>query len=173
MVDLMMLKSCLLILFLQVLIFSISNAQNSVTVSGYIKDKKSKVFLPYVSVALRAEKDSSFVCGTVSNEEGRFEISKVKSGNYILEFSFIGYAIKKESLFVGHLTQFLDIKTIELEEISSSLQEVLVAGSSAELSQKMDKKTFSLEDNISQSGGSVLQAIQNLPSITVKMERYS
>ncbi len=32
----------------------------------------------------------------------------------------------------------------------------------------MDKKTFSLKDNISQNGGSVLQAMQNLPSVTVQ-----
>ena len=37
-----------------------------------------------------------------------------------------------------------------------------------EISEKMDKKTYSLKDNISQSGGSVLQALQNLPSITVQ-----
>jgi outer membrane receptor for ferrienterochelin and colicin len=32
----------------------------------------------------------------------------------------------------------------------------------------MDKKTFSVEDNISQSGGSVLQTMQNLPGVTVQ-----
>ena len=33
---------------------------------------------------------------------------------------------------------------------------------------KWTKKTFSIKDNISQSGGSVLQAMQNLPSVTVQ-----
>ena len=32
----------------------------------------------------------------------------------------------------------------------------------------MDKKTFSVKDNLSQSGGSVLQVMQNLPSVTVQ-----
>jgi outer membrane receptor protein involved in Fe transport len=32
----------------------------------------------------------------------------------------------------------------------------------------MDKKTFSVEDNISQGGGSVLQTMQNLPGVTVQ-----
>jgi outer membrane receptor protein involved in Fe transport len=32
----------------------------------------------------------------------------------------------------------------------------------------MDKKTFKVEDNISQSGGSVLQTMQNLPGVTVQ-----
>jgi hypothetical protein len=40
---------------------------------------------------LKTEKDSSFVSGTVTNEEGRFTLSKIKSGNYYLEVSYIGF----------------------------------------------------------------------------------
>jgi hypothetical protein len=32
----------------------------------------------------------------------------------------------------------------------------------------MDKKTFNVSDNVSQTGGSVLQTMQNIPSITVQ-----
>lgn len=157
-----------LTLILQLLIFAITKAQTSVTISGNIKDKNSKVVLPFVNVVLKTEKDSTFVSGTATNEEGRFSLSKIKSGNYYLEVSYIGYTIKKQSVFVGNLTEYLDIKTIEIEEISTSLQDVVVTAKAAEISEKMDKKTFSLKDNISQSGGSVLQAMQNLPGITVQ-----
>ena len=149
-------------------IFSISYAQTNVNVSGSIKDKNTKSVLPFVNVVLKTEKDSSFVSGTVTNEEGRFSISKIKSGNYYLEVSYIGYKTTKQSLFVGNLTEYLDVKNIEIEEKSTSLQEVVVLGKTAEISEKMDKKTFSLKDNISQSGGSVLQAMQNLPSVTIQ-----
>jgi outer membrane receptor protein involved in Fe transport len=158
----------ILIIILQFFIFSISYAQTNVTVSGSIKDKNTKSVLPFVNVVLKTEKDSSFVSGTVTNEEGRFSLSKIKSGNYYLEVSYIGYKTTKQSLFVGNLTEYLDIKNIEIEEKSTSLQEVVITGKTTEISEKMDKKTFSLKDNISQSGGSVLQAIQNLPSVTVQ-----
>ncbi|WP_394992004.1 TonB-dependent receptor domain-containing protein [Emticicia sp.] len=160
-------KTFLTIIF-QLLVFSISNAQTGVTVSGIIKDKNSKTILPFVNVVLKTEKDSAFVGGTVTNEEGRFSLSKIKSGNYYLEVSYIGYTTKKHTLFVGNLTEYLDIKVIELEEKSTSLNEVVVTAKADEISEKMDKKTFSLKDNISQSGGSVLQAMQNLPSVTVQ-----
>jgi outer membrane receptor protein involved in Fe transport len=161
-------QKIILTLFTQLFIFSISYAQTNVTVSGTIKDKNTKSVLPFVNVVLKAEKDSSFVSGTVTNEEGRFSLSKVKSGNYFLEVSYIGYTRKRQSLFVGNLTEFLDIKSIELEEKSSSLQELVIKGKTEEISEKLDKKTFTLKDNISQSGGSVLQAMQNLPSVTVQ-----
>ena len=164
----MMRPKIILSIILQLFIFSISNAQTNVTVSGIIKDKNSKAVLPFVNVVLKTEKDSSFVSGTVTNEEGRFSLSKIKFGNYYLEVSYIGYKTTKQSLFVGNLTEYLYIKNIEIEEKSTSLQEVVVTGKTAEISEKMDKKTFSLKDNISQSGGSVLQAMQNLPSVTIQ-----
>ncbi len=161
-------KKVLYFLILQLSFFSITNAQTSVTVSGIIKDKNSKAVLPFVNVLLKTEKDNSFISGTVTNEEGRFSLSKIKSGKYYLEVSFIGYKTSKQSLYVGNLTEFLDINTIELEEETTTLQEVVVTGKTSELSAAMDKKTFSLKDNISQSGGSVLQVMQNLPSVTVQ-----
>ena len=160
-------KTFLLIVF-TISLLSNTYAQNSVTISGIIKDKTSHLSLPFVNIVLKTEKDSVFVNGTVSNEEGRFSLINIKAGNYILEASFVGYFIKKQALFVGSLTQFLDVNTIELEENSTTLNEVIVTGRQEEISEKMDKKTFSLKDNISQSGGSVLQAMQNLPSVTVQ-----
>uniref|UniRef100_UPI00404780F7 outer membrane beta-barrel protein n=1 Tax=Algoriphagus sp. TaxID=1872435 RepID=UPI00404780F7 len=158
----------LFIIIFQCLIFSITKAQTNVTISGIVKDKNSKANLPFVNVVLKTEKDSSFISGAVSNEEGRFSISKIKSGNYYLEVSYIGYKTSKKTLFIGNLSEYLDIKTIELEEKSTELQEVLIIGKTDGISEEMDKKTFSLKDNISQNGGSVLQAMQNLPSVTVQ-----
>jgi outer membrane receptor protein involved in Fe transport len=163
-----MTKSYFLVFILLFLFFSNAHAQTSATVSGIVKDKKSKTVLPFVNVVLKKAKDSSFVGGTVTNEEGRFNLSKVNAGTYILEFAYIGYASKSQSLFVGKLNEYLDLQTIEIEENSTALQEVIVSQNVAQISEKMDKKTFSLKDNLSQSGGSVLQAMQNLPSVTVQ-----
>jgi outer membrane receptor protein involved in Fe transport len=143
------------------------NAQNA-AISGTIKDKTSKTVLPFVNVVLKTEKDSVFVGGTVSDEGGRFVITNVKTGNYVVETSFLGYNTEKTTVFVGNLTTFLDLQTIELLETASNLKTVVISGKQDEVSEKMDKKTFSLKDNISQGGGSVLQAMQNLPSVTVQ-----
>jgi outer membrane receptor protein involved in Fe transport len=146
-----------------------SFSQNkSVTLSGLIKDKGDKTVLSYVNIVLKTEKDSVFVIGTTSNEEGRFTLSNIKPNNYYLEISFIGYITKKQSLYVGSLSEFLDVAKIELSKDVTTLNEVIVTSKKDEVSNKMDKKTFSVEDNISQSGGSVLQAMQNLPGVTVQ-----
>lgn len=146
-----------------------SFAQNKgVTISGLIKDKVNKTTLSYVNVVLKTEKDSAFVTGTVSNEEGRFTLSNVIPNNYYFEISFIGYITKKQSIYVGSLSDYLDVANIDLEEDSRTLSEVVVSAKQDEVGSKMDKKTFTVEENISQSGGSVLQTMQNLPGVTVQ-----
>lgn len=161
-------RKVLLSLSLFISISTLIFGQGNVTISGTIKDKKSKSVLPFVSVVLKTEKENAFVAGTVSNEEGRFSISGIKNGSYNLEYSSVGYTKNKQAVYVGSLTQFLDFNNLELEEDTQVLKEVSVTAKTEQISEVMDKKTFSLTDNISQSGGSVLQAMQNLPGITVQ-----
>jgi outer membrane receptor protein involved in Fe transport len=137
------------------------------TLSGIVKDKTSNP-LSYITVILKKEKDSSLVLGTITNEEGRFTLSAVKSGNYFLEVSFLGYLTTKQKLFVGSLSPFLDIGSIELLEDAKQLSEVEVTTKQDEVNGKLDKKTYTLENNLTQSGGTVLQAVQNLPGVTIQ-----
>lgn len=156
-------------LIFSLLVFTVAmlQAQTSlVTVSGIIKDKVDKSALPFVNIVLKTEKDSAFVTGTVSNEEGRFILTNIKSGNYILQFSYTGFATKSQLVLVGSLSSFLDLGTIELQQEAKQLQEVVVSSKQDDVSSKMDKKIYSVAANISQSGGSVLQTLKNLPGIT-------
>ncbi len=144
-------------------------AQNkSITISGQLKDQGSNSTLPFANILIKTEIDSIFITGAVTNEEGRFKLSNIKSGNYYLEINYLGYKTKRQKLYVGQLTDFLDIGTITLEINSTALAEVNIISSQDEVNSKMDKKTFSVKDNISQSGGSVLQTMQNLPGVSVQ-----
>ncbi len=159
----------LFFIFILVIVSSVVSAQvSSVTLSGIIKNKTDKLAIQYVNVVVKSDKDSAFIAGTMTNDEGRFTISKIKPGNYQLNISFTGFEDKKHSLFVGSLSEFLDIPTIELEERSIALEGVTVTAQAGNISNKLDKKIYSVADNISQTGGSVLQTMQNLPGITVQ-----
>jgi outer membrane receptor protein involved in Fe transport len=157
------------LVILVTLLTSQSFGQNKgVTISGSIKDKADKSALSYVNVVLKTEKDSAFAAGTVSNEEGRFTLTNIKPNNYYFEISIIGYVTKRQSIYVGSLSEFLDVSSIDLEQDIKTMTEVVVSSKQDAVSAKMDKKSFKVEDNISQSGGSVLQSMQNLPGVTVQ-----
>ncbi len=161
-------KHLLVTLVVLIIVYCSTAQTTSVTLSGIVKEKADKLVLQLVNVVLKAKKDSAFVTGTVTDSEGRFTLTDVKPNDYFLEISYTGYTTKKQSLFVGNLSAFLDIAVIELTKEVTTLEEVIVTAKQEEVSNKMDKKTYSVKDNVAQSGGSVLQTMQNLPGVTVQ-----
>ncbi len=161
-----------LLLFPTCVISCMAAAQTtSVTASGRVTDNK-KAGVPYASIILKKEKDSAFVAGTITNEEGRFSITGIKPDHYLLVTSINGYHTAIRQIFIGSLSEFLEVPGIELspeQTNETQIQEVtLTASKKNEIDNRLDKKTYSVADNISQSGGSVLQSMQNLPGITVQ-----
>ena len=68
---------------------------------------------------------------------------------------------------MGSLSEFLDLGTVTLAEKSITTEDVVIEGRSPENSVGLEKQSFNMDQNISQSGGSLLQAMQNLPGVTI------
>jgi outer membrane receptor protein involved in Fe transport len=163
----MKLKMILMLSLLTMKAFIITAQNHSTAVSGLVKDKNTNQPVSYANIVLKSATNQKFISGTVTNEEGRFMLPTITSGNYFLEITSTGYKTKVQKVFVGTLSDYLDLNTIDIEEDINTLSEVLVNSKAAEVSSKMDKKVFSVADNITQSGGSVLQSMQSLPGVTI------
>ncbi|MBW0176918.1 outer membrane beta-barrel family protein [Sediminibacterium sp.] len=151
--------------------YSVSAQSVTVTVSGLIKSGDNKKPLAFVNIIVKRERDSVFVTGTVSNEEGRFSMANIKPGNYLIEYAYSGFEQQKKTVLIGSLSPFLDLGTIELQPGINQLKEVVVNSTKPdEMAATMDKKTYSVAANIAQSGGSVLQVLKNLPGITTSQD---
>lgn len=159
-------------LFLFLIFFAkIAPAQNpnsGVTLYGKVQDAQTKTALAYLSLALKTEKDQTFVAGTLTDEGGTFTFTGLKKGAYLLEATLLGYQPTQQRVLIGELSPFLDLGLILMVEDSKTLGEITVTTKADEVSGKMDKKTFAVANNISQSGGSVLQAMSNLPGVTIQ-----
>ena len=135
-------------------------------ISGVVRHEQTKELLPYVNIVV-TDSDDSFLTGTITNEKGIFTVEGLSTGDYSLKVSFMGFTERTVPFHVGRLNNFLDLGTISLVESATQLDEVTVTATRMEVSSAMDKKTFAIEDNISQQGGSVLQVMQNLPGVTI------
>lgn len=140
---------------------------NKVTLSGVVKEPKAHEAVSFANVVLKTETDSHAVAGTITGEDGRFVLPDISSGNYLLMVSLIGYTTSTQRVLIGTLSTNQDMGVIVLQE-GHELKEVVVNAKQDEVSGKMDKKTFTVADNISQGGGSVLESMKNLPGVTVQ-----
>lgn len=162
-----------LLLLLSIFFATATKAQTSgkgVTLYGIVQDGQSKTPLPFLSLVLKSEKDSAFVSGVLTDENGAFTFTALKKGAYVLQATMLGYQPLQQQVLVGELSAFLDLGVLSMVEDAKMLNEVVVTSKADEVSGKLDKKVVIVADNISQSGGSVLQTIANLPGVTVNQE---
>lgn len=146
---------------------SVFGQSGNAVLSGIIKNSTDNNGLPFVNVVLKKSIDSSFISGVVSDEKGKFVIQQISEGTYFIEITSAGFTSKTIPFLAGRLNKFFDLGVIELIPQAETLNQVTVSSSQDLLSEKMDRKTFKISDNISQSGGSLLQSMKNLPGITV------
>lgn len=169
----MNLRSLLLPLLFVTLVSARLTAQvagRSVTISGKVIDAESRGPLPFLTVQLRNEKDSAFVGGRLTSEAGAFTFTSVKSGTYILTTRAIGYQPVRQRILVGELSAFLDLGLVAMRRESQTLEGVRVTSNTDGVAAALDRRTFTVADNVSQSGGSVLQAMSTVPGVTVSQD---
>lgn len=160
----------LLLTFLAHLVFVIVSAQEDATVTGKVLDGESAQPLPYTTVSILSGKDGKIVDGTITNESGRFVFEGLPDGDFRLSIDFMGFQSKEVPLLIGKLNRNYDLGDIVLESTSQELSEVTITGKRATVAASLAKKNFNIDDNISQSGGSAMDAMRNLPGVTVDPE---
>lgn len=145
-------------------------APAGVTVSGRIHDAATGAPMPLINVQLLQERDGSFVAGRLTNESGLFSVSGLRKGVYVLTARAIGHEALRQRVLVGELSAYLDLGTLSMRSVTQSLAGVVVTAGPDQVAATMDRKTFTVADNISQSGGSVLQAMSTVPGVTMSQD---
>lgn len=91
---------------------SINSYAQHIKIKGTILDEKKQP-IEFVNIALGNEK-SETITGTTSNSNGTFELSGLKSGNYKLTISSVGY--KTEELWLNGTNESRNLGNIQLVE---------------------------------------------------------
>ena len=147
------------------------NAQQKGTYIGKLIEQTSKTPIPYSKVFLLNTLDSTLATGGLSNEKGIFNIPSIDFGNYIVKITAFGFS----TLYIPDLTldaihNSVNAGNIELAEDIELLSTVEVVAEESEMQTAIDKKIFNVEKQITSTGGTALDALQNVPSITIDMD---
>jgi len=140
-------------------------------ISGSVFDAQTNQIIEYGNVVLYLTKDSVMVNGTISDSEGKFTLENLTFGMYYLKVSFIGYATKFiDSIRVNPKSLEVDLGKIFLDEQSIELGNVLVTGQKEMVINNLDKKVINVEKDLTSTGGSAVDVVGNIPSITVDLD---
>lgn len=155
-------------------VFSLTSAKpdnQKGTVRAVLRDANSNIPIEYANVTIHNQKDSSFVNGTVSDKKGELVFTNLSVGEYYLKISYIGY----EKKYVSNINITASIKNISLGEIflkaeDVKLDAISVVGEKACEELHLDKKVINVGQNISASGGTALDVLENQPSVKVDQD---
>jgi hypothetical protein len=140
-------------------------------VSGKVIDASTNQPVEYASVAIFRQRDSSLVTGVVTNTDGSFNMANLPYGRFYATVTFIGYKKKNvDNIMLVPNNKVASLGTIPLDPASTSLNEVVVVGNGNQIEYKIDKKVVNISQNIVASGGSVVDALQNTPSVETDVE---
>lgn len=119
------------------------------------------------TVALYDSEQIEILSGTSTNPDGTFLI-EIKPGNYILRVSYISY-----KTYYGNIEltgEGTDLGAVVLEKEQSILDEVVVQGERSYMQMNFDSRRFNVGQDILSLGGSALDVLDNVPSITTDFE---
>ena len=154
-------KIILILLFTNALL-----AQNG-SINGTVLDNQNTAPIDYASIALLNAVDSSVITGTLSKKNGTFSIQNISPGKYKLNLYFVGYETRLLENIVVQNNQKIQLETIKLKRTFQSLAEVVVLGKKSDSYNKIDKQQYKANQFQTAKGGSAIDVVKNLPSVTV------
>ncbi|MCM4166074.1 hypothetical protein KCTC52924_02986 [Arenibacter antarcticus] len=159
-----------LVAFLLILLHStVSNAQgNTITIIGKVVEETGGNPIAFATVMVADVKSKKPISGTTTLDDGSFEL-KTDANNFYIEISFLGFQNKVFGKPPG-LTKTIDLGTIALSENAEQLQEVVVQGEVSRTEFKLDKRVFNVGKDLSTTGASALEVLNNVPSVNVNIE---
>ncbi len=140
-------------------------AQSTATVVGRIVDAESQAPVPFASVAIFTE-GGELINGSICEAQGAFKIDGIPPGKYLMAVSCVGFERSTSDILIGRLNEHYDLGLVRITQSAALLEEVTVAGEREEIAASLDRKSYSMTDNIAQSGGSVMDAMKAMPSVS-------
>ncbi len=153
------------------LAFAVSTFAAQIT--GKVIDAGTKQPIDFANVSVekvqgdKGPGTKEIVTGTITNEKGEFSI-ELKDGSYTLVVSFMGYGEQRKEISVAGKP--LNVGRIQLKEDTQTLNEVEVVGQGSSMRFELDKKVFTVDQNITSAGASVTDILENIPSVDVDQE---
>ena len=140
-------------------------SQSKSKLSGTVSDSSKSLHL--VTVRLFKENSTVPLQTILTDENGRFQLNKPAAGNYILSFTYTGFAEKKVPVTVTADAEEMKIDAVQLNRAAGILKEVVVNAQRPMVEQSDDKIVLNVEDDPTNKTGTAIDILRKTPFVTV------
>lgn len=158
-------KKTLLALLLLVCCAATALAQER-KITGTLLDKESREPVLQATIQLLKAKDSLYVAGAVTNEEGDFTLVAPENGKYIIKMSNVGYKTVLRNVSISEDKDFAFGK-INLETDAVLLKEVIANGIAAKVVVKEDTFVYNAAAYRTPEGSVIEELVKRLPGAQI------
>ncbi len=141
--------------------------RKAIQISGTVLDQETGQPLEYATLVLQSTADPKKINGGITDIDGKFNV-ETDPGNYNASIEYIGYQTYKVSQ--KNFTESTDLGTIFLSIAASELEGVEVVGEKTTVEVRLDKKIYNIGKDLTTSGATVSDALNNVPSVNVDVE---
>ncbi len=134
--------------------------------SGKISDKETGAALEGVNITAK-DINGGKETGTSSAKDGSFKLKLSSPGDYLIRYSFLGYKTKKDTLKV---TEDINLGNIKLKPEKTELKPVDIETEKTVFDEGSDKTSYSPDEKMMQSGASVTEFLQTIPSVNINQK---
>lgn len=143
--------------------------ESAVVVGGRVLDAANDVPIAFASVIVEDATSGAQVSGTLTGENGRFQVRGLPPGRYTVRFSFVGYYPGDTDLLVSTLNQTYDLGDVRLPQLEG-IEEKVVVTADAIRAAGIDTQVIRVGEGPVQSTGTILDALKNVPGVTVDQD---
>jgi outer membrane receptor protein involved in Fe transport len=149
-------------------ITNMNSQRSSFEIIGKVVEKVSGQPVAFATVLVGDNATQKTIAGTTTQEDGTF-VLQTNASNYYIEISFIGFE-KKTLIPTALKNGVVDMGIIIVKEDAQQLEEVVVKGEVSQTVFKLDKRIFNVGKDLSSTGASALEVLNNVPSVNVNIE---
>ncbi len=145
-----------------------AQSPDTVTINGTVVEASSSRPIAFATILVGDNSTQNPITGTTTLENGNFTI-ETDATNFFVEISFMGFESQRFGNPPGEFKQ-IDLGIIALTEDAQQLEEVVVEGEISRTEFKLDKRVFNVGKDLSTTGASALEVLNNVPSVNVSIE---
>ena len=151
--------------FLVLLFCVVTSFAQNIVVKGVLKDADTKEGLMQATVQL-LRSDSTFVGGSISDEQGLFQLSAPSEGKYLIKISNIGYLSHYQKVDVSG-KDTIDIGSIVMKSDAVMLKGAVVTRRATKVVLKEDTFIYNASAYKTPEGATLEELVKRLPGATI------